>query len=406
MKYGLIIPEINTEEEGINYILGSSKLKGEVINPSGDWRPYLPDREPQNKNGVETQTCTAYATLSALEALLKFKGYNVNYSDRYLAIVGKIDPYKGVDPHTIAEVIRNISGCLREDKLPFSDDIKTPEDYYNVPQNIIAQLLKEGQQWYNEWEFNHEWVFKSGKPNEKRLLLQEALTKGTVCVSVSAWFRNEKGLYYKPEGMNDNHWVLLSAEPPLKTFIFDSYDNYEKELDGLYDFSIAKVYYLTPAQQKLNWLQEILNLIAKIIGLQAIFVQEIVKKNETMETPKIEEPKIEKYLWDNPRNVRHSVRVICDEEGLSVAEKNSICAIINCESGHDIKRININKNGSKDLGLIQANDYWYIKKGKFLTEDQALNDPEFCVRLMIKRYKQGFLKDWICYRDGLYKKFL
>lgn len=294
-NYGLIIPPINTEEEGINYILGSSKLKGEVINPSGDWRPYLPDKEPQNKWGVETMACTAYATLSAIETLLKFKGYNVNYSDRYLAIVGGVDPYKGSDPHKIAECIRNTAGCLKEDKLPFSDNIKTPEEYYGVPREIITQLMKEGQEWWNEWEFHHEWIFRDGKPNEKRLLLQEALTKGSVCVSVSAW-HEKNGVYYKPAGSQDNHWTLLSASPPLKNFVFDTYDNYEKVLEELYDFAIAKVYYLTPAQPKLNILQQIINLLAQIVGLQAIFVAEI-KKNETMNTenePKVEEPKVEK----------------------------------------------------------------------------------------------------------------
>ena len=46
-NYGLIIPEIITEGEKAHYILGSSKIKGKIINPSGDWGEFLPMKEPQ-----------------------------------------------------------------------------------------------------------------------------------------------------------------------------------------------------------------------------------------------------------------------------------------------------------------------------------------------------------------------
>lgn len=124
------------------------------------------------------------------------------------------------------------------------------------------------------------------------------------------------------------------------------------------------------------------------------------------ETPKIAPVEPPKYLWDNPTNVRHSVRVICDEEGLTIGEKNVICACIHQESQFDTKAKNKNKDGSWDLGLCQYNSYWYVEKAKLITEDQAMNDPEFCVRLMIKRYRQGFLRDWVSYKSGAYKKYL
>src|SRR5689334_6112605 len=38
-------------------------------------------------------------------------------------------------------------------------------------------------------------------------------------------------------------------------------------------------------------------------------------------------------LWDTPEHARHSVRVLCDEEGLSVKDKNDLCATIGAESG-------------------------------------------------------------------------
>ena len=289
-NYGLIIPEIITEGEKAHYILGSSKIKGKIINPSLDWGEFLPMKEPQRKRGIETMACAAYGTLNSLETLLRAKGYDVNYSDRYLAIVGKVDPYRGSDPHKIVQCIRNTAGCLKENRLPFSDNVKSVEDYYNVPQDIIAYLMKEGQDWWNKWELKHEWCFQNGKPNEKRLLLQEALSKGTVCVSVNAWHKNEKGVYYKQVGTRDNHWCQLISAKPEEYQIFDSYDNYIKTLTPDYDFSIAKVYYLTDAQIKLSILEKILKAIAKLLPMFSFLIKEEAKKKEE-EIKKVEKPK-------------------------------------------------------------------------------------------------------------------
>ena len=93
---GLIIPPITNREEGAEHIFGGlSGVSGEVINPSGDWTAYLPEKEAQNKNGFETQGCTAYGLHNALETLLNFKKVKVNFSDRYLCICADVTPKKG-----------------------------------------------------------------------------------------------------------------------------------------------------------------------------------------------------------------------------------------------------------------------------------------------------------------------
>lgn len=122
-----------------------------------------------------------------------------------------------------------------------------------------------------------------------------------------------------------------------------------------------------------------------------------------------EESKTSKYAWDTPEKARHSFRVICDEEGLKTDEKNLLTAVLECESGFNIKAQNKNADGTFDLGtlgVIQANTYWYIDKMKLLTRDEALHDPEKCCRIFIKRYRQGFLKDWTCFKTGAYKRYL
>ena len=118
-----------------------------------------------------------------------------------------------------------------------------------------------------------------------------------------------------------------------------------------------------------------------------------------------EPPKEEVLLWDTPENARHSVRVICDREGLTYPEKNIITAVIKAESGFNKDATNLNQDGSKDFGICQFNSYWYVKRMGLITEADCF-DPEKSVKLMIKRYRQGFLRDWVTYKDGIYKKYL
>lgn len=115
----------------------------------------------------------------------------------------------------------------------------------------------------------------------------------------------------------------------------------------------------------------------------------------------------QKYLWSTPEEARHSVRVICDEEGLTLQEKNLICAVIQCESGFKITAKNVNKNGTADYGICQMNSFWYIGPDRPIASiDEALNNPEKCVRVMISQYRHGFLKDWVCYSSGMYSRYL
>ena len=144
-------------------------------------------------------------------------------------------------------------------------------------------------------------------PQEKKEFLKNALKLGTVCVSVVAWYQDENGIYIKPKGVQDTHWVWLEEydddDYPL---VFDSYadgegDPYEKKLDKLYDFGIAIVYYLEPAKPKLSILSQILNFLAQIVGIQAKLVEKkleekpIVTPDEVLPPP-VKPPKKESKI--------------------------------------------------------------------------------------------------------------
>ncbi|MCR4311328.1 MAG: transglycosylase SLT domain-containing protein [Candidatus Taylorbacteria bacterium] len=165
-------------------------------------------------------------------------------------------------------------------------------------------------------------------------------------------------------------------------------------------------------------------ILAKLKGL----LIELSRKLEAVFTVKYDntppiipsEPKIspetnetsEPYKWDNYDSSRHSVRVICDEMGLTLAEKNLIAACIMQESQFNNNAIGRNKDKdgrvlSTDWGICQINDYWHVGTGKrWSSVAQIVNNPDKAVKWMIQMYKQGLLKLWVSYSSGAYKKYL
>lgn len=123
------------------------------------------------------------------------------------------------------------------------------------------------------------------------------------------------------------------------------------------------------------------------------------------------------YNWSTIEAARHSVRVICDEEGLTVKQKNDLCATIGGESGwqsyyltgpkkgQPVIRENM-RNGklwSTDRGICQWNDYYHSKE---ISPEDAQNNNEKAVRLMCRYAKKGQLKQWVAYSSGAYLKYL
>lgn len=113
-------------------------------------------------------------------------------------------------------------------------------------------------------------------------------------------------------------------------------------------------------------------------------------------------------LWDTPQNAKHSIRLICDEEGLTFEQKNTMCATIGAESGYKTtaRLDNKDKQGriwSTDWGICQWNDYWH---GKEISPEEAVNNPEKAVRLMCQYWKRGQRTQWVAYLNGSYKRYL
>lgn len=136
----------------------------------------------------------------------------------------------------------------------------------------------------------------------------------------------------------------------------------------------------------------------------------------------VPEPVKPKYDWSDAAKSKNSVRIICDEEGLSSQSMNIdgvqyktvdvICAVIQQESQFNNKAINKNRNAqgvvlSTDWGICQINDYYHVGPGKaFSSVPDIVDNPDKAVRFMIKMHKQRLLKLWVAYSSGAFKKYL
>lgn len=209
-QYGLIIKPRKSSD----YVLGASPLPFEVLQPSGDWSDFLPVKEIQNLNGIETYACVVFTTLNCIEILIKRKyGIDTNWSERFLAAL--VDTSKGGSvPQDVFDYLRKV-GLVPEASHPFTPSIDTVEEYF-AP--ISPKLFEVAREFLNEWDFKYEAV-----PNNPESI-SKALQSSPLLISVSAWFENN-GLYFRPQGMTDNHATTLVYESiGAYRRVFDSYD--------------------------------------------------------------------------------------------------------------------------------------------------------------------------------------
>lgn len=134
--------------------------------------------------------------------------------------------------------------------------------------------------------------------------------------------------------------------------------------------------------------------------------------NNIPPVPTATNPDILVMDWSKPTNAYHNARVLCDLAGLTVDEKNLICACIYQESRFNNAAVCRNRNAqgiitSSDWGLCQINDYFNIGSDRvFPTVDSVVDNPQAAVQFMINEYKNGNLKLWVSFTSGAYKQWL
>jgi hypothetical protein len=205
-----------------HWVFGSSPLPMTIIQPDGNWVLSLPKKEVQDLNGVEPYACVIFTLLNCIEILIKQQyGLDRNYSDRFLATVLGTGVNQGSSPQEACELLRNI-GVPPEDIWPFDTSILTSEEFFADIPPVMYQIAEE---FTVEWDFKHEFV----EPTPEKIT--QALKCSPLMVSFAAWSLNEKGQYYRPEGMTDNHaTTMFSEEVGNYRRVFDTYDPVFKDL--------------------------------------------------------------------------------------------------------------------------------------------------------------------------------
>lgn len=133
----------------------------------------------------------------------------------------------------------------------------------------------------------------------------------------------------------------------------------------------------------MNWIEDILYELGQFF--RDIFTQPITVKpvDDSLPTPLPPSPALPNVLvWDNPINVRHSIRVLGDEYGLTPHQKDLLCDIARCESEFNPKATLKNSPKSIDRGLYQWNSYYHPE-----ITDAIAYDPEQNTRIAIKALK-------------------
>lgn len=238
---------IPDKKEEHHWWMGSGKARKvfgaqELMEQGHGWTKYLPEKELQKKNGVETSACTLFGTANAYETLSRFHGFNdlpINFAERYNAVIAKISPVGG-SPHTAGETFRNF-GVIAEELLPFSNDIISWEQFMS-PNPMLEEFITLGQSVLRKYRFGHEFVWYNENDFTPGKAIA-ALGRGPVCVSVDAWNKGKNDIYQKERA--DGHWTMLVDYVPEKYWLlYDSYEPALKKYEWDARFMQAKLYFL------------------------------------------------------------------------------------------------------------------------------------------------------------------
>lgn len=247
-NFGLINKPISPKD----WIFKSySPLLGGVLNPSGNWKDWLPVNEYQNNFSFDRMACVTYSYLNCIEILWKFHYQNErNFSDRFLAKAS----HTTRAGNTLEQVhqFATLRGLINEIEYP--DNANSWNEYYK---ELTDELFNKAKEFIPEYEINHEWV-----RTYKRLDIIEALKQSPLQVTV-AWASGEGIL--NPTG-DWNHAVTCYAYKQDEYWeIFDHYTQTIKKYAWNYQFGAIKKFTLTKKTNNPTLMQVINNTLYQLV---------------------------------------------------------------------------------------------------------------------------------------------
>ncbi|MGF6428228.1 hypothetical protein [Bradyrhizobium elkanii] len=425
------------EQDGTEWMYGGSSavdlaavplLERDSYQPQGEVQVGAEDFEDCASrspiNILATKFTYRYAKglfLDANKKWLEDNGYvqngKVDFSDRFISIRSGTTR-QGNSLKAPLEAIRK--GLIPKPMLPAGANL-TFDEYQN-PAVITKQMEDLATEFARRFKINYEQVFAA---DFLTYLVQDELN-----VVLFAWPAPVNGIYPRVENPFDHAIKLIKPD----FFAFDNYLDFSggfvKQLARDYKFMEYGYRVILTAETDDPVLAEKQSVLAQIMYILSLqWLLAVLRQKQTAaDTPAIPPKPAQdalnpaqpapipvpaptpvpalKYDWSTPEAARHSVRLIADEEGLTVQQKNDMCRTIHCESGFKTTIVHPNLyNGkvvSTDYGICQWNDKYH---GAEISPDDALHNPEKAVRLMCAYVKRGQLNLWVCYAHGLYKQY-
>lgn len=203
-----------------DWILGGiGAFSPQKINPSGDWRPYVPPFKLQRAIDGDTDACTVFSAWNALWMISKFKGYgDLDKSDSFTAVDAGNVRGVGNSFNNTDESIR-LHWSVPESEKPFNPAM-TLDDFYTpntdqMQQDALADLVN--------YTVNWGWLTPSDSPTPEEIAtgLQESPIRCAVQGNYSN--RDADGRILNIPGYAYNHAVtMVYKNPDNSTIVFDS----------------------------------------------------------------------------------------------------------------------------------------------------------------------------------------
>ena len=239
-RLGIIIikrPDFHTKPEGgfideppkpEDFTLGGrNQALKMILSEERDYTDFLPIYEAQ-KRGFDSYSCVVYSGLNNIEIIFKkLFGFEINYSDRFLAGTTPVSPVKGTTYSKFWDAVRKY-GMVLEEEYPWGG--KNNMEYVKRPPQ---EVIDKGKIFQNQFEIQHEWVDWAGcDPNK----LYNALRHAPLQVSVDS-----SATYTGKRSKATDHSVTIYKGVKGKKFgIADHYARETYEVPWNFYFGSAK----------------------------------------------------------------------------------------------------------------------------------------------------------------------
>lgn len=186
-----LIHELPQEQD---WVFGgkSGAVNNVPLFPDGHgWLSIQRDEQTQRNANFDTYSCVTFSCLKALSYYVKkVYGIDVDFSERFTAVMSGTTPGRGNSIRAVLESIRK-DGFLLEEDCPFTADMTEAEFFSPIPQSLKDKAKKNLDNFMDLGPIVIEWECISNNPFNGGLIdhseVREALKYAPVITTGFAW---------------------------------------------------------------------------------------------------------------------------------------------------------------------------------------------------------------------------